>query len=226
MTSSAPRRCGSRTPSRRERPSPGPILAESIVEALNADGLPAVRSRGSIGLSDLAPLAELALGILGDLELAQGEAIALLNQGAFSTGWGALAVHDAITLLDTLDVAGALDLEALGANRSALDPAIATVRPYPGIRATLERLDALLAGGSATPRALQDPLSFRTLPQVHGAARDAFGSSSPSSRSSSTLRSRTRWSSSTRASSSPSATSSRCRSRPRSTSRGSHLRRC
>ncbi len=151
-----------------------PILAERIVESLNEDRLPVVRSRGSIGVSDLAPLAELALGILGELELAQGEAIALLNQGAFSTGWGALAVHDAITLLDTLDVAGALDLEALGANRSALDPAIAVVRPYPGIRTTLERLDALLAGGSATPRALQDPLSFRTLPQVHGAARDAF----------------------------------------------------
>jgi histidine ammonia-lyase len=151
-----------------------PLLAERVVQALNADELPDVRSRGSIGQGDLAPLAELALGILGDLDLAQGEAIALLNQGAFSTGWGALAVHDAIVLLDTLDVAGALDLEALGANRTALDPAIALVRPYPGIRTTLERLDGLLAGGSATPRALQDPLSFRTLPQVHGAARDAF----------------------------------------------------
>lgn len=152
-----------------------PELAERVVEALNADVLPAVRSRGSIGESDLSAMADLVVGVLGDLPLAQGEAIALLNQGALATGWAALALHDACTLLDTLDVSGALDLEALGANRSALDPAIAIVRPYPGLRSTLERLDSLLAGGAPTPRALQDPLSFRTLPQVHGAARDAFG---------------------------------------------------
>lgn len=152
-----------------------PVLAERLVDVLNADGLPAVRTRGSIGQSDLAAMADLAEGMLGDLELVQGEAIALLNQSAFSTGWAALAVHDAITLLDALDVAGALDLEAFGANRTMLDPAIALVRPYPGVRATLERLDGLLAGGAPVPRALQDPLTFRTLPQLHGSARDAFG---------------------------------------------------
>jgi histidine ammonia-lyase len=152
-----------------------PVLVERLVEVLNADALPPVRSRGSIGQSDLAAMADLADGFLGGIELEQGEAIALLNQSALSTGWGALAVHDALGLLDALDVAGALDLEAFGANRTLLDPAIATVRPYPGVRSTLERLDALLAGGEATPRALQDPLTFRTLPQMHGAARDAFG---------------------------------------------------
>jgi histidine ammonia-lyase len=151
-----------------------PVLAVRLVDALNADELPSVRIRGSIGQSDLAAMADLAEGVLGDLELVQGEAIALLNQSSFSTGWGALAVHDAIGVLDALDVAGALDLEAFGANRTLLDPAIAVVRPYPGIRATLERLDALLAGGEAVPRALQDPLTFRTLPQMNGAARDAF----------------------------------------------------
>jgi histidine ammonia-lyase len=151
-----------------------PVLAERLVDALNADELPAVRTMGSIGQSDLAAMADLADGMLGDLELVQGEAIALLNQSSFSTGWAALAVHDATALLDALDVAGALDLEAFGANRTMLDPAIALVRPYPGVRATLERLDALLAGGAPTPRALQDPLTFRTLPQLHGSARDAF----------------------------------------------------
>jgi histidine ammonia-lyase len=151
-----------------------PVLAQVLVDALNADALPPVRTLGSIGQSDLAAMADLADGVLGDLELAQGEAIALLNQSAFSTGWGALAVHDALALLDALDVAGALDLEAFGANRTLLDPAIAAVRPYPGLRTTLERLDALLAGGEGVPRALQDPLTFRTLPQMHGAARDAF----------------------------------------------------
>jgi histidine ammonia-lyase len=135
-----------------------PLLAERLVAGLNEDRLPPVRVRGSVGESDLASMADLAEGILGDLELAQGEAIALLNQSSFATGWGALAVHDAAGLLDALDVAGALDLEALGANRTLLHPAIGE----------------LLAGSETVPRALQDPLTFRTLPQVNGAARDAF----------------------------------------------------
>ncbi len=151
-----------------------PLLAERLVSALNDDSLPEVRVRGSVGESDLAAMADLADGVLGDLELAQGEAIALLNQSSFATGWGTLAVHDAAGLLDALDVAGALDLEALGANRTLLHPAIADVRPYPGVRATLDRLGALVAGSGVEPRALQDPLTFRTLPQLHGAARDAF----------------------------------------------------
>jgi histidine ammonia-lyase len=151
-----------------------PVLVEVLIDAINEDRLPEVRVRGSIGQSDLAAMADLAEGVLGDLELAQGEAIALLNQSSFATGWGALAVHDALALLDALDVAGALDLEAFGANRTLLDPAIALVRPYAGLKATLERLDGLLAGGESVPRALQDPLSFRTLPQMNGAARDAF----------------------------------------------------
>lgn len=151
-----------------------PEVAQRLVDVLNADELPDVRVRGSIGQSDLAAMADLADGFLGELDLAQGEAIALLNQSAFSTGWAALAVHDARTLLDALDVAAALDLEALGANRAMLHPAIGDVRPYPGVRATLERVAGLVAGSEVLPRALQDPLTFRTVPQMNGAVRDAF----------------------------------------------------
>ena len=151
-----------------------PLLAELVVTALNADQLPELRSRGSIGESDLAAMADLAVGVIGDVPLVQGEAIALLNQNALATGWGALALHDALILLDALDIAGALDFEALPANRSVLSGAIARVRPSPGLAATLARLAHLLAGGAPEPRALQDPLSFRTLPQVHGATRDAL----------------------------------------------------
>jgi histidine ammonia-lyase len=151
-----------------------PVLAERLVEALNADRLPRLRIRGSVGISDLATMADLAEGVLGDLELVQGEAVALLNQSSFATGWGVLAFHDAVGLLDALDVAGALDLEALAANRSQVHPAIGLVRPYPGLQATLERLGGLLEGGDTEPRALQDPLTFRGMPQIHGAARDAY----------------------------------------------------
>jgi histidine ammonia-lyase len=151
-----------------------PQTAKLMVDALNEDRLPAVRTLGSLGQGDLAPLADLAEGILGERGLEPGEAIALLNQNAFATAWGVLALHDAHALLDALDVAGALDLEAFGANPDALHPAVGDVRPSPGLRETLARLRELREGSEVGSRNLQDPLTFRTLPQLHGAARDAF----------------------------------------------------
>jgi len=152
-----------------------PVLAELLIQRLNADDLPPVRILGSVGQSDLSSMADLARGLLDDLELERGEAIALLNQSSFATGWGALAFVDATALLDTLDVAGALDLEAFGAAPSAFDPALGAARPYPGLQATLDRIGSLLEGSERRARNLQDPLVYRTLPQMHGAARDAFG---------------------------------------------------
>lgn len=151
-----------------------PELAQHIVAALNADRLPPVRILGSIGQGDLAPMADLADGVLGDFGLVQGEAIALINQNAFSTAVGALALHDSLVLLDAVEAAGALDYEALAANHDAVHPAVGDARPYPGLQASAARLRELLAGSGAQARALQDPLSFRTLAQVQGAARDAF----------------------------------------------------
>jgi histidine ammonia-lyase len=120
-------------------------------------------------------MADLADGILGDFQLAQGEAIALLNQSAFATALGALAFADARVLLDVLDHAAALDFEALGGNRNHLHPAIGIARPYPGLQATLARMGALVEGSEVEARNLQDPLTFRTIAQQNGAARDAFG---------------------------------------------------
>ena len=114
-----------------------PELASHLVAALNDGRLPQIRTLGSIGQSDLAQMADLADGVLGsDFELARGEAIALLNQSAFATGYAALAFADALVLLDVFDHAGALDLEALGANRNSVHPAIGDARPYPGLQAT------------------------------------------------------------------------------------------
>ena len=151
-----------------------PELAELLVAALNDDRLPVVRAHGSIGQSDLAQMADLADGVLGDRGLVQGEAITLLNQSAFATATGALAFADAKVLLDVLDHAGALDLEALAANRDSVHPGVGVARPYPGLQATLARLGALLEGSEVESRNLQDPLTFRTIAQQNGAARDAF----------------------------------------------------
>ena len=156
-----------------------PELAERVVAALNEGKTPRVRLLGSIGQADLAPNADLAHGLLDGFELAAGEALALVNNNSFATGFAALAVADGERLLAALELAAALDLEAFAANLSILHPAVAETRPYPGLRTTLARLRALLEGSSlwepGAARNLQDPLSFRGVPHVLGALRDALG---------------------------------------------------
>lgn len=155
-----------------------PILAERLVAALNAPAVPAIRSLGSIGQADLAPMANLAVALFSDLPLEAGEGLALVSSNAFSTAAAALAIAEAERLLDTMDVAGALGLEAVAARPTMLHPAIGRVRPYPGLQRALARLGELLEGSAlwepATPRNLQDPLTFRNLPQVQGACRDVL----------------------------------------------------
>jgi histidine ammonia-lyase len=154
-------------------------VVDRIVEALNSDATPIVRTLGSIGEADGPANADLAYSLFADFELGAKEGLALLSHSGFSTAMAALALADAQRLLDALDVAGALDLEALGANLTLLHPAVAEYRPFAGLRTELERLRGLLEGSylweQKAARELQDPLSFRCLPQVHGAARDAFG---------------------------------------------------
>jgi len=155
-----------------------PELAERLVTALNAGEHPRVRSLGSTGVGDLAPLADLACELFGSVELAPKDAMALINAGSYSTALAALALADCLRLADALDVAGALDLEAFGANLSILHPRVAAVRPYPGLEETVARLRELLAGSrlwrDGEARNLQDPLVYRSLPQLHGALRDAL----------------------------------------------------
>ena len=155
-----------------------PDLAEQLVAALNGKETPPVRLLGSVGQSDLAANADLAHHLFGDTALAAGEGLALVNNNAYSTGFAALAIADAARLLDALHSAGALDLEAFGANLTIIHPAVADTRPYKGLRASLERLTQLLDGSAlwspAEARNLQDPLTFRGLPQVLGATWDAL----------------------------------------------------
>jgi histidine ammonia-lyase len=155
-----------------------PELALALVEALNAGRTPVVHSLGSLGLADLAQNADLAAGALGDLGLEAGEAGALLVSNAYSTAEAALAVTDTRAFLDRLDAAAALDFEAFRANVGALHPEVGRARPYPGIVETIERLHALLSGSAlwmpGSARFLQDPITFRCVPQVHGALRDAL----------------------------------------------------
>jgi histidine ammonia-lyase len=155
-----------------------PEIADRLVAALNEGEAPRVRLLGSLGQADLPANADLAHGLFADIDLQAKEGLGLLNSNAFSTAIAALAVADTERLADALDVAGALDLEAFAANVTLLHPAIGDVRPYPGIVASLARLRELLDGSylwdEDAARNLQDPLTFRCLPQVHGALRDAL----------------------------------------------------
>ena len=158
-----------------------PELAEMMADALNRGLVPAVRRLGSVGQADLGPMADLAEGLLREtgFVLAAGEGLALVNNNAFATGWAALAELAAERLLGEAEVAAALDLEAFAGNLSILHPVVTEARPHPGTAATIRRLRALLAGSSlsepGSARNLQDPLTFRSIPQILGAARDALG---------------------------------------------------
>ncbi|HEV2933184.1 MAG TPA: aromatic amino acid ammonia-lyase [Streptosporangiaceae bacterium] len=157
-----------------------PELAEMIITLLNEGFAPPVRRLGSVGQGDLGPMADLAYGLItrSGFEVAENEGLALVSSNAFTTAWAAIAVADAQNLMDTFDVAGALDLEAFEANTTSLHPVIEHTRPYPGLSATLHTLRTLLAGSylwqPGAARFLQDPLTFRCIPQIHGAARDAL----------------------------------------------------
>ncbi|HEY3614539.1 MAG TPA: aromatic amino acid ammonia-lyase [Gaiellales bacterium] len=154
-------------------------LLGRVVDALNAGETPRVRLLGSAGQSDLGPLADLAHGICGDMPLAAKEGISLINNNSFGTGLAALALADALRLLDALTVASALDWEAFAANTSPLHPAVADVRPYPGLRARSARMRDLLSGSylwnAGSARNLQDPLTFRNAAAILGAADDGLG---------------------------------------------------
>src|SRR5260370_30509161 len=104
------------------------------------------------------------------------DAIALLNANAYSVGTGALALHDAGLALQAQTAAGALSLEAAGANLSPIDPRVVALRPAPRQADASRLLLSLLQGSdllkATRPQRVQDPLSFRCLAPVNGAALD------------------------------------------------------
>jgi histidine ammonia-lyase len=182
-----------------------PEVVELLVGMLNAQVHPVVPSRGSVGASgDLAPLAHLALVLIGEGEallddagpgpgsealeraglapvtLEAKEGLALLNGTQLMSALAALAVYDARQLATSADVIGAMSLEAMLGTSAAFEEQLIAARPHPGQVAVAAHLRALLAeseiGAShaQSRHKLQDPYSLRCMPQVHGAVRDAL----------------------------------------------------
>ncbi len=174
---------------------------ELLLGLLAAGIVPRVPSRGSVGASgDLAPLAHLALPLVGEGEatvdgrrvsgaealaaagltpvtLAAKEGLSLINGTQFMTAMASLALIRAQRLARAADIACAMSVEALQGTPMSYHPAIHAARPLPGQSRSAATLRALLAGSAIVEShrwcdKVQDAYSLRCAPQVHGASRD------------------------------------------------------
>jgi histidine ammonia-lyase len=163
---------------------------ERLVDLLNRRVHPVVPSRGSVGASgDLAPLAHIALVLIGEgdvsagarpapLRLAPKEGLALINGTQPSTALLGLAVAEAEQLARAADVAAALSIDGLQGSNHPFEARIHAARPFAGQGVSAANLAALLAGSGinaahANCGRVQDAYSMRCAAQVHGAAREA-----------------------------------------------------
>jgi histidine ammonia-lyase len=181
-----------------------PVVVQTLAAMLNHRVHPVIPARGSVGASgDLAPLAHLALALIGEgevfysghrmsaaracelsgirpLTLAAKEGLALLNGTQAMASVGGLAILRAVRVAELFDLAGAMSLEALRGTPAAFDARIHEARPHFGQLAAARHLRTLLEESEireshrhGDPR-VQDAYCLRCMPQVHGAARGAL----------------------------------------------------
>lgn len=177
------------------------LTVQRILDFYNHGVLPIVYDRGSLGASgDLAPLANLFLPLIGMGEVRIGgekrpasqvlkdfnwkpvtlqskEGLALLNGTQFMSAHGVLAMLRAERIAAWADVAAALSIEGFDGRIEPFHPNIQSVRPHQGQAETAANIRSLLEGSEIIARHkehVQDPYSFRCVPQVHGACKDAI----------------------------------------------------
>jgi len=176
-------------------------LVERLIWHFNNDILPIVYEQGSLGASgDLAPLAHLALPLIGKGEVwqngvrvdsatvlkAQGlkpltlqskEGLAMLNGTQFMGAYGVMMCLKAKRIADMADLIGACSLEAFDGKPEPFKDAVHEVRLHFGQREVAKNIREILADSEhfhQVKKHVQDPYSFRCIPQVHGASRDAL----------------------------------------------------
>ncbi|WP_431034873.1 aromatic amino acid lyase [Pseudomonas yamanorum] len=150
-----------------------PRAAQALLDLLNSGLEPEVPLLGSLGESDLAPLAHLSLAL--NVPLTGKDGLALVSANAASIGLGALLVAEAEQALQAVLAGLALSCEGYRANLSPFQPWASRLRPAPGQSGQSAAVLELLAGGELAdnPRRLQDPLSFRCATVIQGAAQQA-----------------------------------------------------
>lgn len=177
-------------------------LIQLLLDMLNHCVHPRIPAQGSLGASgDLAPLAHLALVVIGEgeatcqgelsdgrtalekaglapIELEAKEGLALVNGTTLMVGVGALLVRQAINLALTADIAACMSLEALHGTDRAYDARVHAIRPHPRQIDCASFLRKIIVGSQFLrhddPNNVQDPYTLRCVPQVHGAVRDAI----------------------------------------------------
>jgi histidine ammonia-lyase len=174
---------------------------QRMLDLFNNDILPVVYDKGSLGASgDLAPLANLFLPLIGvgdvfykgqkrdistvldefgwsPIRLKSKEGLALLNGTQFMSAHGVYAIMKAERLSRRADLIAAISLDAYDGHIEPFDERLHTLRPHPGQLETSRNIRRFLAGSeliSREKKQLQDPYSFRCVPQVHGATKDAL----------------------------------------------------
>ena len=174
---------------------------ERLVDFYNNDVLPVIYTQGSLGASgDLAPLAHLALPLLGEGEvnfegkrihsgevlkrfdwepivLQSKEGLALLNGTQFMSAYGVHVLMKAKKFSYLADLIGTISLEAFDGRIEPFHELIHFIRPHKGQIVTANRVKGFLEGSeiiSQVKKHVQDPYSFRCIPQVHGASKDAI----------------------------------------------------
>ncbi len=178
-------------------------VVERLMLFLKNDWIPVVPSKGSLGASgDLAPLAHLALPLLGKgyfwstkdneqlraktvlknanlepINLKAKDGLALINGTQMMTAYGAHILERANSLLKNADILAAISLEALMGSARPFDERIQAIRPHPGQKAVAANIRLLLTDSAILEShkncdKVQDPYSLRCIPQVHGATRD------------------------------------------------------
>jgi len=172
-----------------------------LIALYNAEALPVIYQYGSLGASgDLAPLAHLSLPLLGEgevrykgeimpaaklldilqlepLELKAKEGLALLNGTQFMSAYGVHICLRVFKLSVLADVISAISLDAYDGLADPFHPLVQKIRPYKGQILTARRILNILEGSShmqETRNHIQDPYSFRCIPQVHGASKDSI----------------------------------------------------
>ncbi len=176
------------------------VTVERLVDFYNNDVLPVVYQQGSLGASgDLAPLAHLSLPLLGKgevyykgvkqkakdvlnqmnwnaVKLKSKEGLALLNGTQFMSAFGIYSLLKAFRLSELADIIGALSLDAFDGRIEPFYDTLHQIRHHKGQIQTAERYRLILEGSELIKRKkehVQDPYSFRCIPQVHGASKDS-----------------------------------------------------
>jgi len=177
------------------------VTVERLIDFYNNDILPVVYTQGSLGASgDLSPLAHLCLPLIGEGEvfmngnritakqmltekgwgtitLKSKEGLALLNGTQFMSSYGAYILLKTSKLSQLADVIGAVSLEGFDGRIDPFNNLIHIVRPHKGQVNTAVRITEILEGSELIKQPkkhVQDPYSFRCIPQVHGASKDAI----------------------------------------------------